>query len=417
MYAIKVELKLNNSEKTLMNRHLGFSRFCYNYALSIYNQLDNKKYKGGSSKKIDLIKKIFTNVTKKKSGFAWTNEMSSRVYQNAFRALKTAFSRHWKGLGGLPKFKKKKHPGSFTVDSSNGVILQEGGHRIKLPTLGFFRITEALPKCVSQTYTVSKRGERYYVSFSINAELIPPIQHEIFETVGIDVNLSQGKYCVISDGTMIAFPKPLKAAITKLEKLQYHNRNKQLGNRKQKISPSNNARKYYNKLAKLHKKVSDARNDFLQKLTTALARKYRHIKLETLNIKGLMANDKLAMHIADASFYKFKTLLQNKANNYGGFVESVDQWYPSSKLCSNCGSKKTDLRLSERVYKCEQCNLILDRDLNSAINLKLAAEEHITNRVGSIRIHHACGHENADGHGKSSLARKQEVNTKVDNFG
>ena len=232
---------------------------------------------------------------------------------------------------------------------------------------------------------------------------------------------------------MIAFPKPLKAAITKLEKLQYRNRNKQLGNRKQKVSPSNNARKYYKKLAIFHKKVADARNDFLQKLTTDLARKYRYIKLETLNIKGMMANGKLAMHIADASFYKLKILLQHKANSHGGFVESVDQWYPSSKLCSNCGSKKTDLKLSDRVYECSQCNLIIDRDLNSSINLKLASVEHITNRVGSIRIN-ACGHDTADGHGKSgcdpariefehssapssSNARKQEVNTKVDNFG
>ena len=416
MYAIKVELKLNNSEKTLINSHIGFSRFCYNYALSIYNQLDHKQYKGSSSKKIDLIKKIFTNVTKKNPNFAWTSVLSSRVYQNAFRALKSAFSRHWKGLGGLPKFKKKKHPGSFTVDSSNGVILQEGGYRIKLPTLGVFRTTESIPKCVSQTYTISKRGERYYVSFAINAELIPPISHEVFEPVGIDVNLSDGKYCVISDGKMIAFPKPLKAAITKLEKLQYHNRNKQLGNRKQGISPSNNARKYYQKLARLHKKIADARNDFLQKLTTSLAKKYRHIKLETLNIKGMMANGKLAMHIADASFYKFKTLLLNKADSHGGFVESVNQWYPSSKLCSNCGDRKSDLKLSDRVYCCQQCNLIIDRDLNSAINLKLATEEHITNRAGSARIN-ACGHDTADGHGKSKNTRKQEVNTEVNNFG
>ena len=416
MYAIKVELKLNNAEKTLMNQHIGFSRFCYNYALSIYNQLDHKQYKGGSSKKIDLIKKIFTNITKKNPDFSWTKQMSSRVYQNAFRALKSAFSRHWKGLGSWPKFKKKKHPGSFTVDSSNGVILQEGGQRLKLPTLGIFRTTEAIPKCVSQTYTVSKRGERYYVSFAINAELIPPMSHEVFEPVGIDVNLSEGKYCVISDGTMVTFPKPLKAAITKLGKLQYRNRNKQLGNRKQKILPSNNARKYYKKLARLHKKIADTRNDFLEKLTTSLARKYRHIKLETLNLKGMMANGKLALHIADASFYKFKTLLINKADSHGGFVESVNQWYPSSKLCSNCGHKKSDLKLSERVYKCEKCNSILDRDLNSAINLKLAAGEHITNRVGSTRIK-ACGHDTADGHGKSCNARKQEANTKVDNFG
>nr|MDJ0713822.1 transposase [Prochloraceae cyanobacterium] len=257
--------------------------------------------------------------------------------------------------------------------------------------------------------------------------------HEVFEPVGIDVNLSDGKYCVISDGTMVTFPKPLKAAITKLEKLQYHNRNKQLGNRKQKRAPSNNARKYYKKLARLHKKVADARNDFLQKLTTSLARKYRHIKLETLNIKGMMANGKLARHLADASFYKFKTLLVNKVNTYGGFVESVGLWYPSSKLCSNCGNKKLDLKLSERVYKCGQCNLIIDRDLNSSINLKLAPEEHITSRAGSVRIY-ACEHHTANGDGKSgcdpariqfelerapssSNARKQEVNTKVDNFG
>ncbi len=412
MYAVKVELKLNNAEKTFINRHIGFSRFCYNYALSLYQQIDHKQYKGGSSKKIDLIKKCFTNVTKKNPDFAWTKQMSSRVYQNSFRALKTAFSRYWKGSGGLPKFKKKKHPGSFTVDSSNGVMLQSGGKKVKLPTLGTFRTKEPIPKCVAQTYTVSKQGERYYVSFSINAELIPPIQHEVFDPVGIDVNLTDGKYCVISDGTMVTFPKPLKVAITKLEKLQYHNRNKQLGNRKQKVSPSNNSRKYYKKLASLHKKVADARNNFLQKLTTDLARKYRHIKLETLNIKGMMANSKLAMHIADASFYKFKTLLENKAKSHGGIVESVDMWYPSSKLCCKCGSKKEDLKLKDRLYKCARCNLSICRDLNSALNLALATEEYITNRVGYTRIN-ACGHVSSEGRGNdiSNDVKKQEINS------
>ena len=149
MYAIKVELKLNNKQKTLINQHLGFSRFCYNYALSIYNQLDHKAYPGGSSKKIDLIRKIFTNITKKNSDFAWTNQMSSRVYQNSFRALKSAFSRYWKGPGKQPRFKMKKHPGSFTVDSANGVILQSGGKKIKLLTLGIFRTKESIPQWVS----------------------------------------------------------------------------------------------------------------------------------------------------------------------------------------------------------------------------------------------------------------------------
>ncbi len=386
MYAIKVELKLNNREKTKINQHLGFSRFCYNYALSLYNQLDHQEYQGGSSKKIDLIKKIFTNITKKNPDFAWTKNLSSRVYQNSFRNLKTAFSRFFQGLGKYPKYKKKKHPGSFTVDSSNGVILQEGGKLIKLPTLGTFRIRELIPKCVSQTYTVSKRGSKYYVAFAINAELIPPIVHEVFEPVGIDVNLTDGKYCVISDGTEITYPKPLKGAIIKLRKLQYHNRNKQLGNNRQGIPASNNARKYYRKLAKLQKQIADKRNDFLQKLTTNLARKYRHLKLETLNIKGMMANKKLAFHVADASFYKFKSLLEAKAISHGCIVESVDMWYPSSKLCNQCQRKKTDLKLKDRIYRCDSpfCQPIC-RDLNSSINLKNAPLNKITARVGSTR--------------------------------
>lgn len=369
-----------------MNQHLGYSRFCYNYALSIYNQLDHKEYLGSSSKKIDLIKKIFTNVTKKNPDFAWTKNLSSRVYQNAFRNLKTAFSRFFKGLGKFPKYKKKKHFQSFTVDSSNGVILQEGGKQIKLPTLGTFRIKETIPKCVSQTYTISQQGGNYYVAFALSAELIPPIQHSVLEPVGIDLNLTDGKYCVISDGTTITYPKPLKSATIKLRKLQYHNRNKQLGNRNKGIPTSNNARKYYQKLAKLQKKIADKRNDFLQKLTSDLGKKYQHIRLETLNIKGLMQNKKLAFHLADASFYKFKSLLQNKALSHGGIVESVDMFYPSSKLCSQCQRKKTDLKLKDRIYRCSnhKCKPIC-RDLNSSLNLANVLTEYIVEKIGSVR--------------------------------
>ena len=144
--------------------------------------------------------------------------------------------------------------------------------------------------------------------------------------------------------------------------------------------------KYYSYLAKLQKQISDRRNDFLQKLTTNLARKYRHLKIETLNIQGLMANKKLAFHFADASFYKFKMLLQNKAMAHGGIVESVDMFYPSSKLCSQCQNKKSSLKLSDRIYCCDSplCQPIC-RDLNSAINLENAPLDKITARVGSTR--------------------------------
>ena len=376
----------------------------------MYEQIDHKQYPGSSSKKIDLIKKVFTNHVKTLPQYAWTKALSSRVYQNAFRHLKTAFTRFFKGLGKYPKYKKKKNSNSFTVDSSNGVILQEGDKRVKLPTLGFLKTKEAIPKCVAQTYTISRRGDKYYVAFVINAELIPPIQHEVIEPVGCDVNLSDGKYCVLSDGTTIAYPKPLKNAKTKLRKLQYHNRNKRLGDKRLGQKPSNNARKYYRRLAKLQKEIADRRNDFLQKLTTNLARKYYYLKVETLNIQGLMKNKKLAFHFADASFYKLKTLLENKVLSYGGIIESVDTFYPSSKLCYQCQRKKTDLSLKDRMYVCNSpfCQPI-DRDLNSAKNLENAPSKVIVSRVGSIRTN-ACGHNTANGYGlkqeKNAIARQ-----------
>ncbi len=134
------------------------------------------------------------------------------------------------------------------------------------------------------------------------------------------------------------------------------------------------------------KEIADKRNDFLQKLTTDLARKYRHMRVETLNIKGLMKNKKLAFHFADASFYKFKTLLQNKAVAHGGIVESVDMFFPSSQLCSQCHQKKTDLKLKDRVYRCNnsQCQPIC-RDWNSSLNLANVFSEYIVDRIGPTR--------------------------------
>lgn len=123
MYAIKVELKLNNKERTLMAQHAGFARLVYNYGLYLYESIDHKQYKGGVDKKLGIIKKILTNYTKKQSENAWMNQMSSRVYQHALMNLATAYKNYFKGLGDYPVMKRKKDKQSFTVDSSNGVVL------------------------------------------------------------------------------------------------------------------------------------------------------------------------------------------------------------------------------------------------------------------------------------------------------
>ena len=383
MFSLKLELKLNNKEKTKMAQHAGFSRFVYNYGLALMKMIDHQKIKGSSSKKIDMIKKVFTNYTKKQSEFTWCNNLSSRVYQNSFRDLKTAYSRHFQGLGELPVFKSKKDKQSFTVDSSNGKVLLEKGKLIKVPTLGILRLKESLHfSCVSQTFTISKSAGKWFISFSINAERLPPRIHPIIEPIGIDLGCKI--FATLSDKNIIESPRPYKKAKTKLGMTQYRNRHKQLGNRKKGIKASNNAKKYYDKVRKQHFEIACQRQDFLQQTTTKLCKTYAHIKIENLNVKGMMANHKLAASIADLGMYEFKRQLIYKAEWYANRIDIVDQWYPSSKKCSQCGHKKEKLSLSDRLYICDECGFKIDRDLNASINLEQAPDSVIVEKIGMV---------------------------------
>ena len=161
MYAIKRELKLNNKEKSFFAGCAGNSWFVYNYGLSLLKATwDIPEISGSDSKRLDAIKKVFTNITKKQTEYLWTNKYSSRIYQHAFINLKKAFSR-WRSpkiKAELPRFKKKKHHCSFTVDSSNGKVLVTEGKKIKIPTLGTFRLKEAIPNklCFSDLYYIKK---------------------------------------------------------------------------------------------------------------------------------------------------------------------------------------------------------------------------------------------------------------------
>lgn len=367
MYAIKIELKLNNKEQTLMAKHAGFSRFIYNYGLALYNGLDHKIYKGGVNKKLLAIKKILTGYTKKQACNSWMNELSSRVYQNALRYLNKAFSRYFDGLAEKPIFKKKKDESSFTVDASNGLVLLETGKQIKIPTVGTFRLKEALSvKYVTQTFTVSRTANKWYVSFAVNAERIPPLFHEVTEKTGIDLGVKL--FATLSDKTTYTAPKPYKRAKTKLGKKQCRNRNKQLGSRKKKIKASNNAKKFYARIAQLHAQIANVRSDFLHKTTTEISKKYSHIRIEDLNLSGMIANHKLASAISDLGLYEFRRQLIYKSPIYGTTVELVDRWYPSSKTCNACGHIQL-MPLNERVFVCCSCNYIIDRDLGAAINL------------------------------------------------
>jgi|SRR6476661_6064298 len=373
MYALKLELKLNNSERTRMARHAGYARFCYNLARTLY--LGVMDIKVSRTRKIALIKKTFTNFIKKQPEYQWTNTLSSRVYQNAFRAFNSALERFFNWVSGFPNFKRKKCGDSFTVDSSNGPIFLIAGNRIKIPTLGTFRLKEAIRyNCCSQTFTISRTADKWYVSFTIKADRIPPLYHEVSEPTGIDLGVST--FATLSDGTVYQLPNSLKKAKIKLGKLQYRNRNKQLGNKKLGIKASTNAQKFYRNQAKRHADIAQGRRDFLQKTTTEISQKYAHIRIEDLNVSGMMANHKLASSVVDSGFYEFRREITYKSPIYGTVVELVDRWYPSSKTCSSCGHVQP-MPLQARVFVCEACGNNCNRDLNAAINLASVPKDRV----------------------------------------
>ncbi|MDJ0601493.1 MAG: transposase [Crocosphaera sp.] len=395
MYAIKRELKLNNKQKSFFAGCAGFSRFVYNHGLSLLKATwDIPEISGSDSKRLDGIKKVFTNITKKQEEYGWTNKYSSRIYQNAFRDLKKAFSR-WRNpqsKANLPRFKKKKHHCSFTVDSSNGKVLVKEGKQIKIPTLGTFKLKEAIPdNCVSQTFTISREAGKWYVSFAVSACKIPEMKHSQ-KRVGIDLGVKT--FATLSDGNTFETPSSIKKAKTKLGKIQWRNRNKVHSNRRSGISASKNAIKYYQKLRKKHKRISNIREDFLQKTTTLLAKTYQHILIEDLNVKGMMANHKLSDALSSLGLYRFRELLSYKQECFGFLLTIVDRWFPSSKTCSVCGNIQ-DMPLQQRVYRCQNCGQVMDRDFNASKNLESWNADGLSVNPERSRRVNACGLEGA----------------------
>lgn len=389
MYAIKRELKLNKKETSLMLGCAGFKRLVYNFGLSmVCASWEFKEVKISDSKRIGEIKKVFTGSVMQQPENAWMKQYPSTIYQSAFIDLKDAFTRWRKGLSGFPQFKSKKKGDSFTVYKTAGVYPEKGqpalpftnraivpaGKRIKLPSMPELRLKERIDFiCSSQTFTVSRTADKWFVSFVLDAEKIPPIIHPI-EKIGVDLGVKSLATC--SDGSTFDMPISTKKAKTKLCRNQWHNRNKVIGNRKEGLRMSNNAQKAFERIARQHARIANIRQDTTQKMTTKISQKAFIIRIEDLNVSGMLANHKLSNAVSNNCFYEIRRQLIYKQAHYGTRVEVVDRWYPSSKTCSQCGQVQA-MPLSQRVFNCEKCDHVQDRDVNAAINLELAPLEKI----------------------------------------
>jgi putative transposase len=236
---------------------------------------------------INELKKVLTNHVKKQGGFAWMNQLSSRVYQNTLIALKDACNRYRSSLSGHPTFASGREGQSFTVDSSNPKVVLNAGNKIKIPTVGTFQGHEPL-ECglVSQNFTLSKEGRRWFVSFCVNAEHLPVQQLQEF--VGIDLGIKA--FATMSKNQVFEAPKPLKPAKNKLAILQRQASKQVKGSKKQ--------RQTYNKMTRVHSRISRIRKELLHKLTTPTVKNLKLIKIGGLNVKRMIANYKLGFAIS-----------------------------------------------------------------------------------------------------------------------
>jgi putative transposase len=322
-------------------------------------------------------------------------ERRTAAFHQFFRRCALKKQGKWTGKLGYPRFKtKKKGLGSFRLTGT--IVVSEKA--IVLPRLGRLRLKERgyLPTSGVQilSATVSEQAGHWYVSVQVEEER--PVPQNTGPVVGIDLGVKS--MATLSDGAVIANPHHLKRRLKKLKRVQRVVCRRQKGGK--------NRKKAVHKLAKLHRRIKNQRRNTLHQMTSRLAKTKSVLVIEDLNVSGMLKNYRLAQAIGDVGFYEFKRQLLYKASWYGSRVILADRWEPSSKRCSGCGWLDENLTLSDRTFHCEQCGLLLDRDLNAAINLKQLAES-------SSDSQNACGAVSAGTKHKPRVklaARKQEPN-------
>jgi putative transposase len=361
--AYKYRFYPTNEQKELLAKTFGSVRYVWNTILDWrskeYTQNQTKINFVLSSKKLTEIKK----------DIEWLNEVSSVAIQQTLRDQDVAFSNFFAKRGKYPNFKSKRSNQSFRLVSSGFTFRDEVLKIAKSKQPLKVKWSRKIKGEVS-SITISKDSvDRYFVSM-LSEEAIEPKPMST-KAVGIDLGLTD--FAITSDGIKY---KPLKATIKyqdKLKKLQRRLSKKQHSKYKGDTTPkSKNYIKAQKKVAKVHAKIADCRNDFLQKLSTKLIRENQIICLEDLSPTNMLKNRKLSKHIADASWSKFVTMLQYKADWYGRTLSFVSPWFPSSQICSHCGARDGKKPLSVRKWICPHCGVSLDRDVNASKNILTA---------------------------------------------
>ena len=347
-------------QQSKLSRLFGCCRVVWNDALA-FCRSSEKLPKNG-----DLQKQFITQA-KQSEDRQWLGEVSNIPLQQSIADLGVAYGNFFASLKGKrkgikvnpPKFKKRngKQTARFR---RGGFVLRE--HKVYLAKIGDVKVqwSRELPSEPSSVTVIKDCAGRYFLSFVVETQAvnIPAIN----DGIGIDLGIKT--FATFSDGQKVDAPKPLKKNLRKLKKAQQSLSRKQKG--------SNRRERARLRVAKIHAKITDTRSDFLHKLSTKLARENKSVALEDLNVSGMVKNRKLSRAISDLGWRQFRTLLEAKCCKYQRDFVVISRWEPTSQVCSCCGFRGGKLDLSIREWQCLNCESVHDRDVNAAINIKVA---------------------------------------------
>ena len=377
--AYKTEIKPTQKQIEKINQSIGICRWLYNSYLAKNKELYEQYKQGLITKEKAFMSandfdKYTNNEVKVLDDFKWINNCGSKARKKSMCNAETAYKRFFKGQSKFPKFKKKsKSDVKLYFPKNNKGDWKVERHRIMIPTLKNVRLKEYgyIPvgaKVISGT--VSKKADRYYVSVIVDIDA--PIIKNTNKGIGIDLGLKD--FAICSDGNIyknINKTQRIRKLEKKLKREQKRlSRKYEFLKKRGGTATKSNINKKIVKVQKLHHRLDNIRTDYINKTISRIVnQKPKFITIEDLNVKGMMKNKHLSKAVAEQKFYEFRNKLTTKCNALGIELRIVDRFYPSSKLCHCCGSIKKDLKLKDRIYKCE-CGYIEDRDYNASLNLR-----------------------------------------------
>lgn len=349
---VKFRIYPNKEQEKLILKTFGCCRLIYNKGLD----MRVNAYKNGKNVNYSQTSAMLTNL-KKQADFAFLKDVEAGALQQSLRDLDRAYQNFFKKRAKHPKFKNKhnNHQSYRTLSPCVRIV----GNYLKLPKLGYVKIKQSMEVSKINNVTVEKTPTGKYFAV-LNVEFEPEFKQNNGNSIGIDVGLKE--FYTDSNGNKVDNPKYLEKSEQKLKREQRRFSRKQKG--------SKNREKQRIKVARVYEKITNQRNDFLQKESTKLVRENQTICVEDLNVKGMLQNHKLAKAISSVSWSKFFDMLEYKATWYGNEIIKVPTMYPSSQICNCCGYKNPLVKnLSIRKWVCPECHTKHDRDCNASINI------------------------------------------------